>query len=317
MFSTKKKRGNYQGLPDTTFESFFPSDLSHRRWKSPYLLLVFTGAWWDWVHLVGRPLNGLLYQPRDERWWWMWNSRWNENWQGKPKYPEKICRNATFVHYKPHMTWPGIEPGLPRWKAWAVARPQDVPNLTVEWWRSATSLAFSSSRNGMFYHMSLRSSNHRTLYWERYTGEWYTRKWTDFLPVCMKASRGCAQGTGMLTLLQWQTRSWRRLRCLAQSCMFQALPFARTSALPSRNGARTRESWNTSTYNKHYTRLPVICSSCNTATGLRFRQPVFHSHESRPPLGPTQSSSGQNVKLTTHLDLVPSEQMPAFLHKPS
>jgi hypothetical protein len=38
---------------------------------------------------------------------------WNENWQGKPKFWEKTCPSATFVHHKSHMTWPGPEPGLP------------------------------------------------------------------------------------------------------------------------------------------------------------------------------------------------------------
>jgi hypothetical protein len=28
-----------------------------------------------------------------------------------------------FVDHKSHMSWPGIEPGPPRWEAWAVARP--------------------------------------------------------------------------------------------------------------------------------------------------------------------------------------------------
>jgi hypothetical protein len=31
-----------------------------------------------------------------DRWWWVWSSRWNENWQGKPKYWEKTCPSATL-----------------------------------------------------------------------------------------------------------------------------------------------------------------------------------------------------------------------------
>jgi hypothetical protein len=27
----------------------------------------------------------------DDRWWWLWRSWWNEDWQGKPKYWEKTC----------------------------------------------------------------------------------------------------------------------------------------------------------------------------------------------------------------------------------
>jgi hypothetical protein len=28
--------------------------------------------------------------------WWVWSSRCNENWQGKPKYSEKTCPSATL-----------------------------------------------------------------------------------------------------------------------------------------------------------------------------------------------------------------------------
>jgi hypothetical protein len=57
---------------------------------------------WDWVHLVRRPLFGLLYQPHmiNDK----WSSRWNENWQGKPKYSEKTCLSATLS--TTNATWP-------------------------------------------------------------------------------------------------------------------------------------------------------------------------------------------------------------------
>jgi hypothetical protein len=33
----------------------------------------------------------------------LWRSRWNVDWQGKPKFSEKTCPSATFVHHKiPH-----------------------------------------------------------------------------------------------------------------------------------------------------------------------------------------------------------------------
>jgi hypothetical protein len=56
---------------------------------------------WDWVHLVRRPLTGLLYQPRtiDEECW----AVGNENWQGKPKYSEKTCPSFTLPITNP--TW--------------------------------------------------------------------------------------------------------------------------------------------------------------------------------------------------------------------
>jgi hypothetical protein len=46
----------------------------------------------------------------DDR-WWVWSIRWNENWQGKPKYLEKTCPSATLSTTNP--TWPdlGLNPG--------------------------------------------------------------------------------------------------------------------------------------------------------------------------------------------------------------
>jgi hypothetical protein len=47
----------------------------------------------------------------DDR-WWAWSSRWNENWQGKPKYSEKTCPSATLS--TTNNTWPDLDsnPGL-------------------------------------------------------------------------------------------------------------------------------------------------------------------------------------------------------------
>jgi hypothetical protein len=55
----------------------------------------------------------LLYQP-----WMIYDcggiSGMNE-WQGKPKYSEKMCRSVA-VRHKSHMIWSGLEPGPPRWE---------------------------------------------------------------------------------------------------------------------------------------------------------------------------------------------------------
>jgi hypothetical protein len=37
--------------------------------------------------------------------------------RGKPKNSEKNLPHYHFVHHKPHMDGPGIEPGPPRWEA--------------------------------------------------------------------------------------------------------------------------------------------------------------------------------------------------------
>jgi hypothetical protein len=45
---------------------------------------------------------GLLCQPRVIV-KMIVESRWNGDWQGKPKFSEKTCPSATFVHHKiPH-----------------------------------------------------------------------------------------------------------------------------------------------------------------------------------------------------------------------
>jgi hypothetical protein len=43
--------------------------------------------------------------PHD-RWWWVWSSRWNENWQGKPKHSEKLCPSVTSS--TTNFTWPDL-----------------------------------------------------------------------------------------------------------------------------------------------------------------------------------------------------------------
>jgi hypothetical protein len=49
----------------------------------------------------------------DDRWWWVWSSRWNEDWQGKLKYSEKTCPIATLFTKNPTWRDPSSNPG--RW----------------------------------------------------------------------------------------------------------------------------------------------------------------------------------------------------------
>jgi hypothetical protein len=54
----------------------------------------------------------------------LWRSRWNVDWQGKPKFSEKTCPSATFVHHKiPHDQTRAATVGSRRLTAWAMARP--------------------------------------------------------------------------------------------------------------------------------------------------------------------------------------------------
>jgi hypothetical protein len=81
----------------------------------------------DRVHLVRRPLIGLLYQPRMIM---MMNVEQSVEWEFTEE-TEVLGENLPhchFVQHKSHMTWPRLEPAPPRWDAgdetaWAIARP--------------------------------------------------------------------------------------------------------------------------------------------------------------------------------------------------
>jgi hypothetical protein len=75
-------------------------------------------------------LQPLLAYCASLGWWsrWLWRSRWNVDWQGKPKFSKKTCPSATFVHYKiphdPTRIWTrAAAVGSRRLSAWAMARP--------------------------------------------------------------------------------------------------------------------------------------------------------------------------------------------------
>jgi hypothetical protein len=54
--------------------------------------------------------------PASDDGWWVWSSRWNENWKGKPKYHDNTGPIATSATTNP--IGPAVlEPRHPRWKA--------------------------------------------------------------------------------------------------------------------------------------------------------------------------------------------------------
>jgi hypothetical protein len=80
----------------TSFANFFFFLVS---WGGARLSLLFTAATkWHIVPAV------------DDR-WWVWSSRWNENWQGKPEYSEKTCPSATSSTTIPTCLDLGSNPG--------------------------------------------------------------------------------------------------------------------------------------------------------------------------------------------------------------
>jgi hypothetical protein len=107
-------------------------------WATPW----FLGVGWDWVHLVRRPLFGLLYQPRisyDDKCGTVGGiriGREDRSTRRKPA-PVPLCPSQTL------MTWPGLEPGVsrcgkPSTTAWALTRPSccTVLHRTAQYWQS-------------------------------------------------------------------------------------------------------------------------------------------------------------------------------------
>jgi hypothetical protein len=94
-----------QGLYKRTVTNFNKATRSSGIWV--FLLLV--GVEWSWVHLVRRPLFGVLYQPR------MTNECETPGWmradRGNRKYSEKTCTIATLS--PANSIWPdlGSNPG--------------------------------------------------------------------------------------------------------------------------------------------------------------------------------------------------------------
>jgi hypothetical protein len=79
----------------SSFGSFLVWSETGSTWYVGHELAYCTspGWWWWWW------------------WWWMRSSRWNENWQEKPKYSEKTCPRATLSTTNPTRPDLGSNPG--------------------------------------------------------------------------------------------------------------------------------------------------------------------------------------------------------------
>jgi hypothetical protein len=128
-------------------------------------LFQFRAVGSGWVHLVRRPLFGLLYQPR----MWMmsveqsveWLARGTGNTRGK-HFPVALCPPQT-----PHdLTWlrtGAAAVGSQRLTAWATAWPM---NRTENWWVSSD--GDSALSDGRWLHRTTQSTadTHPNLEWD-------------------------------------------------------------------------------------------------------------------------------------------------------
>jgi hypothetical protein len=73
--------------------------------------------------------------------WWVWSSRWNENWQGKPR--STLWKPAPVLFRLPQiphdLNWARTRAdavGSWRLTAWAMARPSRTVLAVIGWWWS-------------------------------------------------------------------------------------------------------------------------------------------------------------------------------------
>jgi hypothetical protein len=68
---------------------------------------------WGGVRLspIGSSTNNWPIVPVSDERWWVWSSRWNENWQGESKCSEKTCPSATLTTTNPKWLGLGLNPG--------------------------------------------------------------------------------------------------------------------------------------------------------------------------------------------------------------
>jgi hypothetical protein len=75
-------------------------------WLRVYEVCVCSFSLVSWGGVRQIPLgtsatNWPVVPAADDRSWWLWSSRWNENWQGKHKYSEKTYPSATLSTTNP------------------------------------------------------------------------------------------------------------------------------------------------------------------------------------------------------------------------
>jgi hypothetical protein len=91
-------------LPANTYEAS-----TAQYYVTEFTVLSFGFLGWDETGTSAT--NCPIVSAPDDR-WWVWSSRWNENWQGKPKYSEETCPSANLSTTNP--TWPDLGSNLGR-----------------------------------------------------------------------------------------------------------------------------------------------------------------------------------------------------------
>jgi hypothetical protein len=106
---------------------------SNKLQRTPVLFFFFSFLGWGGVRLSPLGTWATVWPTLpalDDRWrWWVWSSRWNENWQRKLKYSEKLAPLPLCPPQIPHdLTWVRTRAavvGSRRLTAWAMARPKN------------------------------------------------------------------------------------------------------------------------------------------------------------------------------------------------
>jgi hypothetical protein len=75
---------------------------------------------WGWSGTEST-ITAAVYWPvvphLDVRWWWLWSNWWNEWVAGEIEVHRGNLSQCSSGHHRSHMTWPGLDPGPPRWVA--------------------------------------------------------------------------------------------------------------------------------------------------------------------------------------------------------
>jgi hypothetical protein len=113
-----------------------------------------------------------IVPPSDDR-WLLWSSRWNENWQVKPKYSEKTCPSATLSTTNP--TWPdlGSNPGRRGWKPATKRLSYGMAHIIFVTY-TLLKLSHSSGSRVLAPHRGVSGSIPGDFMWD---SRWINRKW--------------------------------------------------------------------------------------------------------------------------------------------